>query len=87
MAETQTRSMHTFGDGGNPYVTAQGSMHSPSVAAGKSVYMASETGSDKRFKKVRLGGVKSSIRALKNVKPFAEKGKRSLSKKKKQSVG
>lgn len=69
MAETQSRSMHTFGDGaGNPYTTAQGSMRSP---AGKSIYLASENGSDKRFKKVRLGGVKSSIRALKNVEPFA----------------
>ena len=52
---------------------ANQSDHSP----GKSVYMASEHGgsNDNRlgYNRTRLGGVKSNLRALKNVKPLVKK--------------
>ena len=42
---------------------------------GRSVYMASELGSNfqKQKTKMRLGGHKQTLRALKNVKPYMKK--------------
>lgn len=59
LMQTSTNGFKAFG--------MTGSDHSP----GRSIYMASEAGSDKRFQ-TRLGGVKSNLRALKNVQPMVK---------------
>ena len=53
----------------NDMFQTRGSLPSP----GRSIYKASEVGSDKITRKTRLGGKKSPLRALKGVKAYQEK--------------
>lgn len=55
----------------NGFGNIGGSTYSP----GKSVFVASDMGSEKFKSITRLGGYKSPLRALKNVRPFVKKEK------------
>ena len=69
MGETSTRSYQNF----DPYGTKQAkekTFGAKGSSPGKSVYMASERGSDRLNKSNVFGGYVSPLRALKGIKPY-----------------